>query len=513
MSKKSVGDVLKNRIPEFQKGHLHLDGYLDAAGKFLGDTKECIENLANNHDYKYSTEFFYENTLTERGFKLPSRLKEDVKRRVLRDLSEINMKNGTVDGIIHAIRLAGLSPEIRVGWLPTPSEIRRGFIVDPKTGIESRYDVNRFIYTHMLYGDAVVEEDGVFFYGYEYNDSVGANRIGPLPIVGERYESVPEGYPVQKTPYILVRFTEGSSTLEFEPAEDPETGEVYEYSYSEEYELVNSVLEYFLGRNYRPTTIRVIVIVSMQPMEDNLFIDDSGYEFQVSYSPDGGDNLDSDTSVTDEYFDEFVAELNSEEDSLVMDDTGYSEEFTVLPSPPLVIDSDSVVIDSVSDEGTIRIEENLIGGYGLIGEYGVSGRFTAFRNLSIGEEIPVGGIDVPLVTEFFDGMTDLEVFSGVTWHMAGTVSEIQPLRGRGWFRVDAPTGAGAHLKIYGVKGTSDDGEKTLLHDVLLQENGSSPAYSQYFFSEDQYTYDSIFFEYVIPPSGDMAVFFGYGASM
>lgn len=295
----SIGNLLKKNIPEFQQGSPQLDSYLDAAGEFLDGTKEAIENIDNIHDYKNSTPYFFENTLKDRGYAIPSRIREDTKRRVLRDLAEIHKKNGTLEGIIHAVRMAGLTPEIRVGWIPSPRAIRQGRIIDPVTREERPYDINRYVYTDLLYGDVISTEDGVFFEGYRYEDNFNEDKIGPLAIFGERYAKTPDNpVPVAKSPYIIVKFQEGNKTIVVDPVVDPETGEIFEYSISEEFQLINDSLKYFLVENNRPTTMRIIIIVSLQPVEEELVISDS-YTDAHEYNPDGGDDLTSERVIVD----------------------------------------------------------------------------------------------------------------------------------------------------------------------------------------------------------------------
>jgi len=294
-----TSDILKRNLPEFQQGSPDLDSYLDAAGEFLDGTKEAIENLDNVHDYKNSTDFFYENTLKDRGFVMPSRIIESEKRRVLRDMSEIHRKNGTIDGIIHAVRMAGLNPTVRIGWVPSPRALKKGFMVDPVTFEETRYDVNRFVYTKMLYGDITVKEDGTYFEGYRYEDILEEDLIGPLPILGERYEDVPAvPIAVAKSPYIIVKFDEGNKTIVTDPVTDPVTGEVFEYSVSEEFQLISDALKYFLIENQRPTTLRVIIIISLQPFEEEMTISEE-YGETHTYNPDGLDDVVELTTISD----------------------------------------------------------------------------------------------------------------------------------------------------------------------------------------------------------------------
>lgn len=400
----SISNILKKNIPEYQKESPQLESYLDAAGEFLDGTKEAIVNIDNVYDYKNSTGFFFENTLQDRGYAVPSRIDEQTKRRVLRDLAELHRKNGTLDGIIHAVRMAGLTPEIRVGWLPSPRAIRRGAIIDPVSLIESRYDITRYVYTDMLYGEAVSTPDGVFFEGYRYEDTLNENKIGPLAILGERYATTPSNpVPVAKTPYIIVKFEENNKTIVTDPVTDPETGEVFEYSLSEEFQLINDALKYFLVQNNRPTTMRVIIIVSLQPFFEEIDITDE-FEHTATYNPDGNDDLDDEISPTEE-----------------------------------------VVIAGIIDASDIVIGSNVL--IGMKTPY--TSRFFVIEQLVIGEDY-TNRIETASST----------IVTGSTFHLSGNdVYEI-PLRMACEFTFTPPI----DVDVYGYKGT-DSGTKTLLVSV------------------------------------------------
>lgn len=402
----SIVNILKKNIPEFQQDQESLDGYLEAAGEFLDGTKEAIENLDNLHDYKNGTQYFMENSLLDRGFAMPSRIDEDTKRRVLRDMAEIHLKTGTLDGILHAVRMAGITPEVRVGWLPSPELVRTGFIQDPVSLITSSYDITRYVYTDMLYGDAVSTDAGVFFEGYRYNDTDNLELIGPLAIFGERYEDVPTNpVAVAKTPYIIVRFEEGNATLVTDPEIDPETGEIYEYSTSEQFELLNETLKYFLSENNRPTTMRIIIIVSQMPLDDEMTISETDYTDTHTYNPDAGDNL--------------------------TDSVSYSE----------ITDNEAVIDFTVP----------LIGEEFLIGPSSpYTSRFFLIDGIVIGDE----------VDEIKPELETAAAISDTTYHRTGAQTFNHPVRGGTSFQI-TPT---QNLRVYGVRG-DDYANRTLVYTI------------------------------------------------
>jgi len=285
-------DYLKKTIPEYQQGNQSLDSYLDSAGDFLNGIAEAIEHFDFSHDYEKGEAYNIENSLLGRGVNAPRALPTDVKRLILRDLQEILLKNGTEDALVHSLRLIGFNAEIRRGWLPSPRSMKKGFIKDPETGEMRRYDIDKYVYTELLYGTEEVTEDGVFFNGYRYDDTFQENIIEGLPILGETYKTFPDSdVAVSKTPYVIVRFDEGDFNVSVESYVDPETGEEYTYSSDEEFRLVNEVIDYFIRGQFRPTTIRVIIIVSLQPFFEEMELEET-YEEEHIYSPDGGDEYD-----------------------------------------------------------------------------------------------------------------------------------------------------------------------------------------------------------------------------
>lgn len=286
-------EYLKKRLPEFQQQKEDLDGFLDAAGDFLQDAKEAIEHFDFSHDYKKGTQYNVEKYLNDRGLQLPRALPLDVKRTILRDVAEILLKNGTRDGLQHALRLIGFNATVEEGWLPSPRSLRKGFVKNPFTGDLTRYDITKYVYTEMLYGREKVTEDGVFFEGYQYFDTFKKNVIEKLPILGETYKNFPENdIAVSKTPYVIVKFEEGDFNVIVDTYTNPDTGQEYSYSTDEEFALVNEVIDYFIVGGNRPTTLRVIIIVSLQEIEDEIDVNDHEYLEQHTYNPDGNDDLE-----------------------------------------------------------------------------------------------------------------------------------------------------------------------------------------------------------------------------
>ena len=292
-------ELLKRNLPEYQQGNPDLDSYLEAAGEFLDGTKEAIEWMDYSRNSKKSTNYQLEKASNERGMVLSPRVNESIRRRILRDAAEIFRKNGTTDGLVHALRTIGVTPNIENAWLYDPREIRRGYRRDPVTGFTERYDVSRIVYTDLLYGTEIITPNGVFFEGYEYVDYLKENKLGPFPIVGERYEETPEFiHPVEKTPYIIIRF-DGSDWLapDKAPTVDDEDSDVANFTPSERFELVMDVLRFFLFKTMRPTPMRVILIVDTMYIQDEVEIEDE-YEDRFYAAQDTDEELE----IEEEFF-------------------------------------------------------------------------------------------------------------------------------------------------------------------------------------------------------------------
>lgn len=407
-------NYLKQNIPEFQQGEPHLDSYLDAAGDFLNGTKEAIEHFDYSHDYKRGEFFNVENATRGRGIRLPVGLPDDTRKRLLRDLAEIILKNGTEDGLVHALRLVGFGAEILEGWIPDPESIRAGYYnADYVSGYEQtvtlpigsqtpsigrylpdigslryrendphvveteligtrspeigeqipyigsqyyqrkqekeRHDITSYSYTRLLYGSEKVYEDGVFFNGWKYSDRFKQRPITKLPIVGEIYETTPNKMlKVSKTPYNIVRFEEDNFNISVSSYVDPETGIEYSYSVDEGYRLVVQLIDYFVKNVFRPTTMRTIVIVTLQDVVEEVVVDDT---------------LDESWTVSEETSTDNIGWGDS------LDMQGCFDMYPVIGSPLLVGDLLSPFVSQFSIVSPARIGVDPVITYWNIGSY------------------------------------------------------------------------------------------------------------------------------------------------
>jgi hypothetical protein len=288
----SLRDYLKNKIPEFQQIDSPLTGYLDAAGGFLDEMKEAITQFDYHRDWRKGSELSVDMTTKQRGFDLPSNMAYEAKRVFLRDIAEVIKRNGTEDGLIHALKMIGYNADVRPAWIPCAERLEEGYLVDIVSGIEKYYELDRRTYRDFLYGEAVVTENGVYFEGHKYiDDALEQNKVTGIPISGEIYdEFAPNNISVTKSPYVAIRLKNGDFNVDVREYTNPITGKVYSYSADEEFKLVNDIIEYFIKSGYRATTIRSILIAFLQQFDDILTISDT-FNDNTYYDPDGGDDL------------------------------------------------------------------------------------------------------------------------------------------------------------------------------------------------------------------------------
>ena len=288
----SLADYLKRCIPEFQQTDSPLTSYLDVSGEFLSEMKEAIEQFDKHRDWRKGSELSVDMTTKQRGFTLPSNMSYEAKRIFLRDIAEVIKRNGTEDGLIHALKMVGYNAEVRPAWIPCAERLDEGYLVDVVTGQEKYYELDRESYRDFLYGDEVITENGVYFSGFRYVDDVfQQNKIDNVPISGEIYEEYqPHNISVTKSPYSVIRLNDGEFNVDVAEYTNPITGKTYKYSNDEEFQLVNDIVDFFIKSGYRATTIRAIIIAFLQQFEDEINVSENYIEL-TTYTPDGGDNL------------------------------------------------------------------------------------------------------------------------------------------------------------------------------------------------------------------------------
>jgi hypothetical protein len=229
-------NLIKSKIPDFMKSYPELVAYIESMGSFMDDTKTYIEHFKYHADYKNGTDFNIANTLRSEGFELPAN-SEQIPRIILRDLMHNLVRKGTVDSIVWALRVLGITFEIYQMWLPNPIELQKGFYKHFDTGVETRYNETPNSYKDYLYGETYVDENGLtYFHGSDYV------WLGLSP--EERDEYVSEGY-------VVIGYVEGQNDP-FQFKGIPIYGEYYP-TIQEEENRVSSTPHFLLRITYPAT--------------------------------------------------------------------------------------------------------------------------------------------------------------------------------------------------------------------------------------------------------------------
>lgn len=268
---------LKGNVPEYFQS-LGADGknalveYLNAAGSFLEETREAINHFQNSRNSYEATIFNLDGTLSDHGFKMPRNFSESKKRLFLRDIVEIIKKNGTADWIKHVFGMIGVQADVMEAWISDPINFKKGFVRDLETGDLVRKDLDIYAYEDFVYGAPKVYSDGVMFEGYKYSDYKKSNPITNIPIFGEKYSTPKQNSrSVAKTPYLVIRLLSdiGDVSMSVDDYVD-EDGNEYFYTSDEKYQLALDIIDYFLTRERRPTTVKIVVVAVLHEMFDEM---------------------------------------------------------------------------------------------------------------------------------------------------------------------------------------------------------------------------------------------------
>ena len=458
--KYKISDRLKKNLPQFQQNNKNLDEFLEAAGDFLEKIKEGIEAFDYQKDYEQARLRNVEFFTHEMGIDLPRALPESIKRKILRDIAELNLKQGTNDDLEHTLRLIGFSAEVRNAWLPAPREFRKGYLQDIVTGEKSRYDVDGYVYTNFLYGKEVVKDNGTFFEGYRFSDGLQEDKFENVPILGEKYKELPDNFiPVSKTPYIIVRIDEGDFNVNTGSYVDPDTGEVYEYTFQEEFDLVSEIIRYFTSGGRRPSNLRIVIVVTLQSAFDVIGgFDDTSLEQTLTYNDYGDDVHDDSFSLVETSLEQTFT-FNDDggdihDDSFSPVDASLEQTFTFNDGDGDIHDDSFSLVEEVTRSSTVMVNNTLIGN----------------KFMSIGEEIPYSAplivISSPEIGEGGGEVTPLLNWSLITNNQNFYLNEsypFVPIRALTDLSFAAPIDT--DIEVYVTNKHEDPQNETLLNTV------------------------------------------------
>ena len=289
-------DYLLSNLPDFLKEldpktkTNNLIGFLSAAGAYLDDTKEAIDHFKNFFDSYNGTYYNITNALSDYGYSMPKRFPEQDVRRFLRDHVDIIKRVGTFEELILIFRMIGIEVEIMEAWVLDPRSARKGYLRDP-SGFLTKVPFTNSIYQRFLYGSPSITPDGVMFKGYTYTDAEKSTELSYY-IHGEDYLTpIYQKNIVAKTPYISVRLLSDVTIFDGDDTNTPvnlevgtyvdEKGTSYYYTTNEKYTLITELIEFFLVKEMRPTTVKVTNISTLHVLSDEFGITDENDPFTM----------------------------------------------------------------------------------------------------------------------------------------------------------------------------------------------------------------------------------------
>lgn len=246
---------LKRRLPEFQRGNVALDEYLETAGKFLDELRDAIDRIKFSKDYENSSIQQLTEYAEEIKVEFPSDIADETLRLAVRDIVSIYRFKGTEKTLKWIFDVIGLPINIRYAWILNPDEF------DPP--VPSNVDSETFIY-----GNERVFENGTYFTGQD----IFGNAYNKIPILGERYPNNKRltDHRVIKTPYV---FIEIDSRDYDDFVEDIDT---------EDQTLLDEIIKDYFDE-IRPANVALVVLVTIPEFQD-----------QIDYDPE--ETLDVETT-------------------------------------------------------------------------------------------------------------------------------------------------------------------------------------------------------------------------
>lgn len=274
MSKK-VQDQLISNIPSALNNNDLIENYVEVIGEIFDEIREDINYIKYATDYAKSKTSTFDAVESNIGLDLSSFLRENVTRRIIRDMPLIYSRMGTKSSLVWVLKTLGYkSFQVDETWVPNPDLIRRGYyrglldVSEPE-----RYNINQNSYTDFVVGNEYVTPQGTFFRGYEYNDFDRENEISGIPIYGEKYSTftgLSFENMVSKTPYIVVKIYEPPVYDEVITDTDPETGQPIVLTTQQKQKVITDSIRYLIQNLQRTATTTIILVTDLLRFYDRL---------------------------------------------------------------------------------------------------------------------------------------------------------------------------------------------------------------------------------------------------
>lgn len=267
---------LKTLIPAAQQGNEALDQYLTAVGKLLDSFEGAIDNFKYYSDYQKVPETLLEDFGGQLDITFPRNLATSKKREIIKDAIEFYRSNGTEKALKRVFKLLGWRVTIEYCW--TLNEEVATQVQYKYNGTIQYLDDSPYTYNNnsisspvglysLIFGKEKIYSNGTYADLYD----ASGNTYNKNTIKGEYYkEDVQENLLVViKAPYIKINVNEEDYQLFTQDYVDPVTGEVFSYSDTEEYEITQELIKYFIEQA-RPANVAILEIATPFSITDTI---------------------------------------------------------------------------------------------------------------------------------------------------------------------------------------------------------------------------------------------------
>lgn len=289
MSKK-VQEQFRDNIPAALRNNDLILNYAEAIGEVFDEIRQDINYKAYETDYAKSRFHTFDDVTANIGLRLSPFLKEQVTRRIVRDMPNIYTRLGTRGSLEWALKTLGYrSFQIDEVWVPNPDLVRKGYYRGLFSHDEPRrYDIKPQSYTDFVVGEEYVTDQGTFFKGHSYIDFEKNDTISGVPIYGEGYSTY-TGLTfkdmVSKTPYIIVRLYDTPLYDEVITDIDPTTGVSIELTVQEKQKVVSDMIRYLIQNLQRTATTSIILVTGLFVFDDMIKRIEDPVDFSHTHTP------------------------------------------------------------------------------------------------------------------------------------------------------------------------------------------------------------------------------------
>lgn len=285
----SYKETLINRIPEAFQDNQGVIDYLSVAGELFDEYSNTIQNMDTYRDFHGNDLKRLRQLAIDFGMNFPRNLDEDMQRTIVRDIHDIYSRVGIKQFTDWVFRVIGWEIEIENAWLPNPDQYDPSIAdihkLNDYGGNTSAILTNFYEadYRAFFIGESYVANDGnVYFRGRRFFDK--EQSIDQLEIVGEDYDELTKYRTRDKvgaTPYVFVNVKEENYTNFLNSYVYQPTGEVFAYNRLEQFTVIENILNYYVYEEFRPTHVRVVIIVKTETVEDFVTVyDDVSTEYE-----------------------------------------------------------------------------------------------------------------------------------------------------------------------------------------------------------------------------------------